>query len=519
VATGSAETTEATNSHGSQPSAETVSPSSLLDAALQATRDGEQAAGSPLEELLAAHSPEQTLAVWLRLGGIEASTLSRERLIRLLNRDVAALDAMLTRQVNVILHHPRFQKLEATWRGLQYLVGGIEDNAGVKVRIFNADWRTLIRDLDKAIEFDQSQLFKRVYSEEFGNPGGEPFSVLLGDYEVRPGVSPGCPVDDLEALRYLSQVAAAAFSPFLTGVHPSMFGLNSFTELQRPMDLPAIFRQPEYVKWRAVRQTDDARFIGLVMPRILLRHPYDDRQSRVSGFRFREENTSLNHYLWGNAVYAFGSVLARAFSQSGWLADIRGVRRDHEEGGLVTGLPVHSFGTNRQQPETKCSTEVMISDLLEKDLSELGFIPLCHCKDTEFAAFYSNASIQDPQVYDRELATANSRLSSMLQYILCVSRLAHYLKVMGRDKVGSFMEAYDCESYLNDWLQKYVTQDDDATSDMKAQFPLRDATAQVRELPGKPGSYGCVIRLQPHYQLDGMVSAITLTTELAPPSG
>jgi type VI secretion system protein ImpD len=490
--------------------------SSTLDAVVHSTLAARRDAVSPLDALLKARSIDEALAIWFQMNGIDPSELEKDRIVRMLNRDVARIDAVLTRQVNVILHHPRFQKLEASWRGLQYLVESLEPGVNMHVRVLDADWRTMLRDLDKAIEFDQSQLFKRVYSEEFGNPGGEPYAVLLGDYEVRPGITPGCPIDDLQAVRHLSQVAAAAFAPFVAGVHPTMFGLDSFTELQRPMDLAAIFRQTDYTRWRSLRQTEDARFVGLVMPHILLRAPYDDRQKRVSGFRFKEATSSRDDYLWGNAVYAFGAVLARAFAQSGWLADIRGVRQDLEEGGLVTGLPAVPFGTDRIHAATKCSTDVVISDTLEKDLAELGFISLCHCKYTEFSAFYSNPSIQDPKAYDREVATANARLSAMLQYILCVSRLAHYLKVMGRDKVGSFIESQDCETFLNTWLQKYITQDDEATSDMKARFPLRDASAQVRELPGKPGSYGCVIHLQPHYQLDGMISAVRLTTELAP---
>jgi len=490
----------------------------VLDAVVQSTLAARDAAVSPLDSLLKARSVEDALATWLGMSGIDPAEMPRDTIVRMLNRDVARIDALLTRQVNVILHHPRFQKLEASWRGLQYLVESLEDGVNIHVRVLDCDWRTMLRDLDKAIEFDQSQLFKRVYSEEFGNPGGEPYAVLLGDYEIRPGVTPGCPIDDLQALRHLSQVAAAAFAPFVAGVHPTMFGLDSFTELQRPMDLSAIFHQAEFTRWRSLRQTEDARFVGLVMPHILLRAPYDDRRKRVSGFRFKETTTSRDDYLWGNAIYAFGAVLARAFAQSGWLADIRGVRQDLEEGGLVTGLPAVPYGTDRVHPATKFSTDVVISDTLEKDLAELGFISLCHCKYTEYAAFYSNPSIQDPKSYDREVATANARLSAMLQYILCVSRLAHYLKVMGRDKVGSFIESQDCESYLNTWLRKYITQDDEATSEMKARFPLRDASAQVRELPGKPGSYGCVIHLQPHYQLDGMVSAVRLTTELAPAS-
>jgi type VI secretion system ImpC/EvpB family protein len=328
-------------------------------------------------------------------------------------------------------------------------------------------------------------------------------------------------MDDLDALRNVSQVAAAAFAPFIASADPSLLGLDSFAELQRPMNLAEIFEQPEYAKWRSLRASEDSRFVGLTMPRILMRLPYKDESSRVDRFRFAEDTSGrgIGGYLWGNAAYAFGAVLIRAFSQSGWLADIRGVRRDLEEGGLVTGLPVESFGTDRQGVAIKSCTDVVITDVQENHISELGFMPLCQCKGTDYAAFYSNASIQKPATYDEQYATANAKISAMLQYMLCVSRVAHYLKVMGREKVGSFMEAQDCESFLNEWLQKYTTHDEDAPQEIKARYPLREARAEVREQPGKPGSYYCVVRLQPHYQLDNMASTIAMTTELAPAEG
>lgn len=491
----------------------------ILDRVLSATAEQQAQVAGLFDEFRKARTLEDSLEVWIRHSGLAGSRISSDRITRLINRDIGRIDRLVNEQVNAILHHPRFQKLEGSWRGLQYLCSQVEDGSHIKVRVLDVSWKTLARDLDRSIEFDQNQLFRKVYSAEFGNPGGEPFSVLLGDYEIRPRASPGSPIDDLDAVRSISQVAAASFAPFITAAHPSMFGLNSFTELQRPMDLAAIFQQPEFVKWRSLRATDDGRFVGMVLPRVLIRRPYETA-TLGGGFPFHEDvSRGIDDHLWCNACYAFGAVLARAFAQSAWLADIRGVRRDLHEGGLVTGLPSHSFRTDSAGIALRSSTDVVVTDNLEKDLSELGFIPLADCKDTDYAAFYSNSSIQDPKKYQDEGATANARISSMLQYILCVSRLAHYLKVMGRDKVGSFIEPADCESYLNDWLQQYVTQDDDAPAEAKAKFPLREANAQVRELPGKPGSYGCVIHLQPHYQLDAMSTGVRLTTELAPASG
>jgi type VI secretion system ImpC/EvpB family protein len=401
---------------------------------------------------------------------------------------------------------------------LQYLTSQITDAKLTKIRVLNVSWKELVRDIDRSIEFDQNRLFKKVYSEEFGTAGGTPFSVLIGDYELRPRPRPGQPMDDMAALQNISQVAAAAFAPFITSAHPSMLGLDSFAELQRPMDLEAIIEQPEFVKWRRLREEPDSRFLGLTLPRVLMRRPYD-QNSEPHGFVFREDvetQSTPKNYLWGNAVYAYGAVLLRAFTQSGWLADTRGVRQNSDEGGIVAGLPTHSVGTDTRGVSSKTSTEVAITDEQENELSELGLMPLCNCHDTEYSAFFSSPSIQKAQKYDDAEATKNAKISSMLHYMLCVSRIAHYVKVIGRDKVGSFMEASDCEAFLNDWLQKYVTQDDDAAPEIKAQYPLREAHVEIRSHPRKPGSYTCVIRMKPHYQLDDMSTAISLSTELAP---
>lgn len=493
----------------------------LLDAVLRMTPADQPAESLPLERFLDASSHIEALAIWADATGLARDRTTLGQAARLMNRDIARLDAMLSRQVNAILHHPRFQKLEASWRGLKYLVEQIENGSHTQVRILDVSWNTLVRDLDRSIEFDQSQLFKRIYSEEFGTAGGEPYSVLLGDYDIRLRPRRGNPMDDLDAVRSISQVAAAAFTPFIASAHPSLFGLDSFTELQRPLDLTEIYEQPEFTKWRSLRQTEDSRFVGLTLPKILMRLPYEDRGLRADGFRFIEDVSSrgIDSYLWGNAAYAFGAVLIRAYSQSGWLADIRGVRQGADEGGLVAGLPVHSFGTDPRQVAIKSSTDVTITDAQENDLSNLGFLPLCDCSGTEYAAFYSTSSIQKPQVYDDQYATTNAKISTYLHYMLCVSRLAHYLKVIGREKVGSFMEASDCESFLNNWLRQYTTQDEDAPPEIRARYPLREAEVEIREQPGKPGSYYCAVRLQPHYQLDDVASAVTLTTELAPATG
>jgi type VI secretion system ImpC/EvpB family protein len=469
-----------------------------------------------LDEFLGGQSPEKALALWLAYRAPNRR-LARDQVARLLGRDIARLDALLSEQVNAILHHPDFQRLEASWRGLRFLTEQAPEE-NVKIRVLNVSWKELSRDLDRALEFDHSQLFQKVYCEEFGTPGGEPFSALLGDYEIRLKPSAEQPTDDLAALTKIATVAAAAFAPFVAAAHPALLDLESFTDLEKPLNLPRTFEQLDYVKWRALRDVQDARFVGLVLPRVLQRLPYGDDLFRVDGYRFREdaETPDRRHYLWGNAVYAFGAIVMRAFAESGWLADIRGVPRDGRGGGLVTGLPVQPFATDGQRAAVKPSVEAAITDIQEKELSELGFIPLCHCPDTELAAFYGNQSLQRPKTYDEPAATANARLSAMLQYMLCVARFAHYIKVIARDKVGSFAEPDDLEEYLQGWLLKYTLPDDSADLETKASCPLREAKVQVRAHPGKPGSYLCVIHLQPHFQLDQIATAVRLATELAP---
>jgi type VI secretion system ImpC/EvpB family protein len=489
-----------------------------LEEVIEATWAAAAAEATDLDQFHSEPSPWRALAWWLDRRGVHPGRLTGRQLTRLLSRDIAGLDALLTRQVNAILHHPAFQKLEASWRGLRYLVEQVPEGENIKVRVLNVSWKELTRDLDRALEFDQSQLFRKVYGEEFGTPGGEPFGVLLGDYEIHNKPGPDHPFDDTGALVKISAVAAAAFAPFIAGAHPSLLELICFTELERPSNLSRTFEQVDYLKWRALRQTEDARFLGLTLPRVLMRLPYGDDNTRKDGFRFREdvEDPDRRGFLWGNASYAFGAVLVRAFADCGWFAEIRGVPREAVGGGLVTGLPVYSFHTDKTHVAPRSSTNVNLTDLVEKDLSEFGFIPLCHCPDTELAAFYSNPSLQRPQVYDEVAATMNARLSAMLQYMLCVGRFAHYLKVLARDKIGSIGEPRELEELLHRWLLKYVLSGSEDSETAKAQYPLRDAKVQVREHPGKPGSYLSVIHLQPHFQLDVVTTGVRLTTELNP---
>lgn len=501
------------------PPATPDSPRSLLDSLLVATGKTASPEASRLESFLREPSPAKSLQHWLGPGAAE----DPQRLVRRLNRDVGLIDQLLNRQLNAILHQPAFQRLEASWRGLRYLVDRVDDEAerNIKVRVLNASWRELERDFERAVEFDQSQLFRKIYEDEFGHPGGEPYGVLLGDYEIHPRPAAGHPHDDMAVLASLARVAAAAFCPFIASANPAMFGLDDFSGLEYRLDHAQTLQRLDYLKWNALRKTDDARFVGLTLPRVLMRLPYEDDGTRVDRFCFREEvsGPDRSKYLWGSPAYAFGAVLLRAFAETGWLADIRGVQRDVAGGGLAVGLPTASFRTDKRGVALKSSTDVVVTDHLERELSELGLMPLCDCQDTEFAAFYNCPSIQQPKQYDRAAATANAKLSAMLPYVLCVSRFAHYVKVLGRDKTGVFSEPGELEEFLQRWIVKYVTTDSEASAEVKAKFPLREAKVEVREQPGKPGAYQCIMHLAPHYELDELSATVRVVTELAPPRG
>jgi type VI secretion system ImpC/EvpB family protein len=468
----------------------------------------------------ARRTPEQSVRVWLGPVTPPPGVSLKRRVAQRLTRDLAAIDALLNRQLNAIVHHPALQRLEAGWRGLHYLVRQTPPGENVKVRVLTVSWKELARDLERALEFDQSQLFRKVYGEEFGTPGGEPFGVLVGDFEFRHRPSPESPTDGVTLLGKIASVAAAAFCPFVAAAHPSLLDLESFAQLQLPLDMARTFSQPDYLKWRALRDSEDARFVGLTLPRILMRLPYADDNHRADGFRFREETGAPGggELLWGNAAFAFAAVLVREFTASGWLASIRGFRRGVEGGGLVCGLPVPSFPTDRRGTAPACSTDVLITDAQDKELGELGFIPLCHRPGTPVAAFHGNQSVQRPRQYDDEPATANARISSMMQYMLCVARFAHYVKVLGRDKLGSFTGPSECAHHLTSWLQNYVSGNDDAGPDLKARYPLREARVEVRPRADNPGVYTCVIHLRPHFQLDQIVTAVKLVTEIAVPA-
>ena len=423
-----------------------------------------------------------------------------------INARIADIDVLLSRQLNEIMHAADFQKLEASWRGLHYLVQQTETSTMLKIRVLNVSKQDLLRDLERAPEFDQSALFKKVYEEEYGTFGGAPFGVLLGDYEF------GRHPQDLALLEKVSNVAAAAHAPFIAAASPQLFNLDSFTELGVPRDLAKIFDTVEYAKWKSFRESEDSRYVALTLPHILMRLPYGKETVPVEGFNFEEEVDGTDHskYLWGNAAYAMGTRITDAFAKYAWTVAIRGV----EGGGLVEGLPTHTFKTDEGEVALKCPTEIAITDRREKELSDLGLVPLVHCKGRDYAAFFGAQSCQKAKRYDTDAANANARLSTQLQYIMATARFAHYLKTICRDKIGSFMTRQNCEDYLNRWISNYVLLDDNAGQALKAQYPLREARVDVSEVPGKPGVYRAVAFLRPHFQLDELTVSLRLVAEL-----
>jgi len=419
---------------------------------------------------------------------------------------IAQIDRLISLQLNEILHYPAFQKLEGTWRGIKYLIDQSETNDMLKIKVLNASKRELLKDLQRAPEFDQSALFKKVYEEEFGVFGGAPFAAMVGDYEFGKGP------EDVELLERISQVAASAHAPFLSAASSDLLNLSSYTQLGAPRDIGKIFDSTEYAKWKSFRQSEDSRYVALTLPHILMRLPYGKDTKQLDAFDYEEavDGTEHSKYLWGNAAYGLAARLTNSFAKYGWCAAIRGV----EGGGLVEGLPAHTFRTDEGDIALKCPTEVAVTDRREKELADQGLVPLVHCKGTDYAAFFSVQTANKPKLYDKDAANANARISAQLPYMLAMSRFAHYLKAMMRDKIGSFMTRQDTEKFLNQWISNYVCADDNASQAAKAKLPLREAAIQVSEIPGKPGAYRAVAFLKPHFQLDELSVSLRLVADL-----
>jgi len=422
---------------------------------------------------------------------------------------IAELDKRLSQQVNAVLHHPDFQQLESAWRGLHHLVNNTETDEMLKIRVMNISKLELGKTLKryKGTAWDQSPLFKRVYEEEYGQFGGEPFGTLVGDYYF--DHSP----PDVELLGEMSKVAAAAHAPFISAASPTLMGMGSWQELANPRDLTKIYSTPDYAAWRSLRSSEDARYVGLAMPRFLARLPYGAKTSPVEEFNFEEETAGGEHgaYTWANSAYAMAVNINRSFKMYGWCSRIRGI----ESGGAVEGLPTHTFPTDEGGVAMKCPTEIAISDRREAELAKNGFMPLVHRKNSDFAAFIGAQSLQKPDEYDDPDATANANLSARLPYLFACCRFAHYLKCIVRDKVGSFKERDDMQRWLNKWIMNYVDGDPaNSSEEVKARKPLAAAEVTVEEVPGNPGYYTSKIFLRPHYQLEGLTVSLRLVSKL-----
>ena len=430
--------------------------------------------------------------------------------VAFINQVIASMDSILTDQLNQIMHDPEFQKLEASWRGLRYLVMKTETSTRLKLRLLIITKEELLQDLEKAIEFDQSQLFKKVYEEEYGTFGGHPFSCLVGDYEFSRHPQ------DLELLHMICGVAAAAHTPFLAAAHPHLFDLDHFEHLGGPRDLAKIFESLELIKWTSLRDMEDSRYLSLFLPRVLLRLPYGENTVPTEGIKFEEDvkGADTSKFLWGNPAYVMAERITNAFAMYGWVAAIRGV----EGGGIVEDLPAYTFKTTDGDIALKCPTEIAITDRREKELSDLGFISLCHCKGTDYAAFFGAQTIQKPLVYDTDDANANANLSARLPYMLNASRFAHYIKSIMRDKIGSFLTKENVRNYLSRWISGYILLNDDAPQTAKARYPLREARIDVYDVPGQPGAYRAVVYLRPHFQMEELTASIRLVATLPPPA-
>ncbi len=512
------------NASGTTTTTTTASSTPFLDEILtrgKLVRDPAAAPESPA--MIQGRNMVKEFATQVQTNPAFAKAVVEGDMIDAIEQRISDIDAQISAQLNAIMHHPEFQALEASWRGLNYLVMKAETGEDLKLRLLNVTKKELLTDIEKATEFDQSVLFKKVYEEEYGTYGGFPYSCLVGDYYFDAGPQ------DLSLLQGVAGVAAAAHAPFISAASPRLFGWDNFTEMVNRRDLAKGFSATELAPWRNFRASEDSRYVALTLPRMLLRLPYDPVNKPVEQFGFEEfrilrdpkgnfiedvDSKDPGRYLWGNPAYALAERITNAFSLYHWCAAIRGA----EGGGKVEGLPFHTFKTDDGDTALKCPTEIAITDRREKELNDLGFISLCHCKGENFATFFGGQTTNKPVQYLTDAATANARISSALPYILAASRFAHYLKVIMRDKIGSFMTRENVATYLNQWISQWVLLDDDAPQAVKARFPLREGRVDVTDQPGKPGCYNSVVFLKPHFQLDELTISIRLVAELPPPA-
>jgi type VI secretion system protein ImpC len=439
---------------------------------------------------------------------------------RTFDKALKALDEMMSKQLAAVLHDAKLQKLEGSWRGMHHLVFNTETSKTLKLKVFNVTKGELAKDLDKAVEFDQSLFWKKLYTHEYSQPGGEPYGAIIGDYEFTNHP------EDVAMLRKISEVAAASFCPFISAASPQMFGFKDFTKLPKPRDLEKIFLASEYIEWNAFRDSEESRFVTLVMPKVLSRPPYGKANKSIEEFNFEEfeldkkgRQVEMPHdkFCWMNAAYVEGAILTNAFARTGWCTTIRG----YENGGKVDGLPLYKYVSPDGDTKVKCPSEAEIDDTRSAELDKLGFLSLGWYRKTDFSVFFGAQTTQRPKFYGpkQPAANANAQISARLPYILCASRIAHYLKVIARDSIGSFMEKGDVQTWLNNWIADYIADDPSASADIRAKFPLRQARIDVEEVPGKPGSYRAVAYLLPWLQFEELTASLRMVANLPPKVG
>ncbi|NKC34102.1 type VI secretion system contractile sheath large subunit [Falsiroseomonas selenitidurans] len=496
----------------------------LRDAVLAGRFLGRDAAAAPLAALVAEAAPARLLLGWFgeaRLAGFARDPDPVEALRGALDRDVAALDAMLSAQLDAVLAAPRLSRLEGSWRGLAWLVDRLPPTGGrVRVKLLSARWAELCRDLERAVEFDQSQVFRKIYEEEFGTAGGEPFGMIAADYEVRHMPAPGHPTDDVGALTALAGVAAAAFAPLVLAASPALVGLDAFADAAPAFDLASALSGPEHARWRNAAAQEDMRFLCVALPRVLGRAPWPDDGSRVDRFRYRSHAPGVAQRVWTTPVYGLAAAAIRAFDRYAWPGEVRGAEPQEEAvGGVLDHLPFERFAADPPGPPPRAPLDLALTDEQERQISDARLVPLSALEGLAEASFGALPALHRPPRMNSAVAEANQRLSTQINTLLCVSRFAHCIKLMGRDMVGSAREAPEVEYELQRWLDRFVSGLGSGGAEVTAKFPLMDAKVEVRERRGKPGVYGCTVHLKPHHQLDEVGAAFRLVTEFAPRRG
>lgn len=494
----------ATNKETQNSKTEVVAEDSLLEAAVAATRNTDRSRAEQLLQTLTKEALNGTVS-W------------NKNLTATINDAIAKIDQQVSKQLTKVLHGDELQKLEGSWRGMQYLVSNSELNASQKIKLFNASKEDIQKDFNKILEPEQSVLFDKIYESEFGTPGGEPYGLFLGDYNF------GNNAKDIDFMTKMSGIAATAFAPFVAAAAPSALGLDTWEELSKPKDLEKIARSHEFAQWNNFRDSEDSRFVTLTMPRSLARLPYNEKTNPVDGFIFNEvefdkkgrtKKLEHNEFTWMNAAYIMGAKMTESFSKNGWCTAIRGA----EGGGKVKGLPTYAFTTDDGDTDMKCPTEIAITDRREKELANLGFMPLSHYKKTDYAVFFGAQTTQKPKVYEEDSATENAAIAAKLPYMMVTSRIAHHVKIMGRDKIGSLTTVTEVENDLNRWLQRYVNASSQTAQQLRYRYPLAEAKVTVEEIPGKIGAYHAVAWMKPWLPLEELSTSLRLVANI-PGSG